>query len=95
MFANYVCWQSDWAQFNWSQQTDRQGVTWELRKPVPGQYACRNLLGKENTSSNGKLKYQGLMVTGFAYMQVVFILRICFALFSIYLIFSNGMIMTI
>ena len=43
--ANSLCWHIDWAQFNWSQQTARQGVTWELGKSVPGQYACRNLLG--------------------------------------------------
>ena len=60
--ANSMCWHIDWAQFNWSQQTARQGVIWELRKAVPGQYACRNLLGKEHSSSNGKLKCQGLMV---------------------------------
>ena len=43
--ANSACWHIDWAQFNWSQQTAIQGVTWELGKSVPGQYACRNLLG--------------------------------------------------
>ena len=32
--ANSLCWHIDWAQFWWSQQTARQGVTWELRKPV-------------------------------------------------------------
>ena len=42
--ADSLCWHIDWAQFNWSQQTGRQGVTWELRKPVPGQYIFRNVL---------------------------------------------------
>ena len=39
-----------------------QGVPWELSKPVPGQYACRNLLDQVDPSSNGKLKRKGLMV---------------------------------
>ena len=60
--AKYLWWHIDWAQLNWYQQTARQGVTWELRKPVPGQYAGRNLQGQEDPSSNGKLKCQGLMV---------------------------------
>ena len=60
--ANSLFWQIDCAQFNWSQQTVRQGVTWEMRKPVPGQYVCRNHLGQEDPSSNGKLKCQELMV---------------------------------
>ena len=34
--ADSLCWHIDWAQFNLSQQTARQGVTWDLRKPVPG-----------------------------------------------------------
>ena len=42
-------------------QLDKDSL-WELRKPVPGQYTCRNLLGQEDHSSNGKLKCQGLMV---------------------------------
>ena len=54
--ADSFCWHIDWAQFNWSQQTARQGVTWELRKHmVPGQYACRNLLGHEDPPSDGKM----------------------------------------
>ena len=60
--ANSLCCHIDWAQVNWSQQTAIQGVTWELRKPVPCQYACRNFLGQEDPSSNGELKCQGLMV---------------------------------
>ena len=60
--ANSLCWHIDWAQFNWSQQTAKQGVTWELRKPVPGQYDCKNLLGQEDPFSKAELKCQGLMV---------------------------------
>ena len=60
--ADSLCLHIDWAQFNWSQQTGRQLVTWELRKPVPGQYACRNIQGQEDPSSKGKLKCQQLMV---------------------------------
>ena len=60
--ANYFCWHIDWAQFNWSQQTAKPGVTWEFKKPVSGQYAFRNFPGQEDPSSNGKLKCQGLMV---------------------------------
>ena len=60
--AYSLCWLINWAQFNWSQQTARQGVTWELRRPVPGQYACKNILGQEDPSSNGKLKCQRLIV---------------------------------
>ena len=46
------------------QQTAKQGVTWELRKPVSGQYACINLLGQEDPSLNVKLQCQELMVSG-------------------------------
>ena len=60
--VNSLCWHIDWAQFNWPHPTARQGVTWELSKPVPGQYARRNLLSQEDPSSNGKLKFHGLMV---------------------------------
>ena len=60
--ANYFCWHIDWAQFNWSQQTAKPGVTWEFKKPVSGQYAFRNFPGQEDPSSNGKLNCQELMV---------------------------------
>ena len=53
-----LCWHIYWAQLNWPQQTARQGFTWELRKPVPGTYACINLLDQYDPSSNSKLKFQ-------------------------------------
>ena len=68
LFANSLCWHIDWAQFNWSQQTARHGVTWELKKPVPGQYTCRNILGQEEPSLNGKLQCNGLMVSDNCYI---------------------------
>ena len=42
------------------QQTARELVTWELRKPVPDQYACRNLLGQKDPSSNVTHLHYGL-----------------------------------
>ena len=60
--ANSLCWHIDWTQFNWSQQTARQGVTWELRKPVSS-LCLQKSSGPEDPSSNGKFNCQGLMVS--------------------------------
>ena len=54
--ANLFFWHFDWAQFNWSQQTARQEVTWELGSlclvNMPAEISCAKRILLQMVNSN-------------------------------------------